>query len=83
LITLKELLLKLDETKEIKDVIVTAMIGYYLQDNHDIEAKETIIRRLLKHLLNVYCCDKSKEFITNLINDKNMLTRIEKFEILI
>lgn len=75
--------MKQEETKEIKDVIVTAMIGYYLQDNLDIDAKETIIKRLLKHLLNVYCCDKSKPFIENLINDKNMLHKVEQFVALI
>ncbi len=72
--------MKLEETKEIKDVIVTAMIGYYLQDNHDLDAKETIIKRMLKHLLNTYCCENSKPFISNLIEDKNMMSKIEKFE---
>ena len=51
----------------IKDVIVTGMIGYYLQDNLEPEAKHTILKRIFTRLLSEYCPEDVKDKIQDII----------------
>lgn len=71
--------MKHELTEEIKDVIVTSMIGYYLQDNKEPEAQATIVKRMLIQISKSYCGEDTKPYIDSLITDPHMMIKIEKF----